>query len=199
MEKTPCMLLLVFCLHFFIVVADFNTLQLFLSFLLHSMCARSWFSTFLCFMSTQLFFLLKMTHFNLAWILHLIYSDEVWPLETLILFTYVNFLCLNLQDVQAINIVLDPGLAFGTGEHPSTQLCLLLLQSLIKGGEYFLDYGTGSGILAIAALKVFRSLLSICSKTFDFCWCGEPLTWNSYQLMKLNQASDTTCLLFFIG
>ncbi|CAA3024165.1 Hypothetical predicted protein [Olea europaea subsp. europaea] len=57
------------------------------------------------------------------------------------------------QDVQAINIVLDPGLAFGTGEHPSTKLCLLLLQSLIKGGEYFLDYGTGSGILAIAALK----------------------------------------------
>ncbi|XP_022846169.1 uncharacterized protein LOC111368894 [Olea europaea var. sylvestris] len=56
-------------------------------------------------------------------------------------------------DVQAINIVLDPGLAFGTGEHPSTKLCLLLLQSLIKGGEYFLDYGTGSGILAIAALK----------------------------------------------
>lgn len=56
-------------------------------------------------------------------------------------------------DVQAINIVLNPGLAFGTGEHPTTKLCLLLLQSLIKGGEYFLDYGTGSGILAIAALK----------------------------------------------
>ncbi|KAE8691869.1 hypothetical protein F3Y22_tig00110865pilonHSYRG00212 [Hibiscus syriacus] len=57
--------------------------------------------------------------------------------------------------VEAINIVLNPGLAFGTG--PTTRLCLLLLQGLIKGGEYFLDYGTGSGILTIAALKVIIS------------------------------------------
>lgn len=55
---------------------------------------------------------------------------------------------------EAVNIILNPGFAFGTGEHPTTKLCLLLLQSLIKGGEAFLDYGTGSGILAIAALKV---------------------------------------------
>ncbi|KAJ4911366.1 ribosomal protein L11 methyltransferase-related [Raphanus sativus] len=54
---------------------------------------------------------------------------------------------------EAVNIILNPGLAFGTGEHPTTKLCLLRLQSLIKGGEAFLDYGTGSGILAIAALK----------------------------------------------
>ncbi|CAN6842252.1 unnamed protein product [Brassica oleracea] len=54
---------------------------------------------------------------------------------------------------EGVNIILNPGLAFGTGEHPTTKLCLLLLQSLIKGGEAFLDYGTGSGILAIAALK----------------------------------------------
>ncbi|XP_073027449.1 uncharacterized protein [Primulina eburnea] len=53
----------------------------------------------------------------------------------------------------AINIILNPGLAFGTGEHPTTKLCLLLLHQSIKGGESFLDYGTGSGILAIAALK----------------------------------------------
>ncbi|XP_022749280.1 uncharacterized protein LOC111298843 isoform X2 [Durio zibethinus] len=61
-------------------------------------------------------------------------------------------------DVQATNIILNPGLAFGTGEHPTTRLCLLLLQRLIKGGEHFLDYGTGSGILAIAALKFGASL-----------------------------------------
>ncbi|CAN8301976.1 unnamed protein product [Cochlearia groenlandica] len=54
---------------------------------------------------------------------------------------------------KAVNIILNPGFAFGTGEHPTTKLCLLLLQSSIKGGEAFLDYGTGSGILAIAALK----------------------------------------------
>ncbi|KAL6314812.1 hypothetical protein AAG906_027163 [Vitis piasezkii] len=56
-------------------------------------------------------------------------------------------------DAHATNIILNPGFAFGTGEHPTTKLCLLLLHGLIKGGEHFLDYGTGSGILAIAALK----------------------------------------------
>ncbi|KAJ4841145.1 hypothetical protein Tsubulata_006445 [Turnera subulata] len=63
-------------------------------------------------------------------------------------------------DIHAINIILNPGLAFGTGEHPTTKLCLLLLRGLIKGGECFLDYGTGSGILAIAALK-FGAALSV--------------------------------------
>lgn len=56
-------------------------------------------------------------------------------------------------DLEATNIILNPGLAFGTGDHPTTKLCLLLLHEIIKGGESFLDYGTGSGILAIAALK----------------------------------------------
>lgn len=56
-------------------------------------------------------------------------------------------------DLQATNIILNPGLAFGTGDHPTTKLCLMLLYDVIKGGEVFLDYGTGSGILAIAALK----------------------------------------------
>lgn len=60
----------------------------------------------------------------------------------------------NPPDLQATNIILDPGLAFGTGEHPTTKLCLLLLHKLIKGGEHFLDYGTGSGVLGIAAAKM---------------------------------------------
>jgi ribosomal protein L11 methyltransferase len=54
----------------------------------------------------------------------------------------------------AINLVLDPGLAFGTGDHPSTRLCLQWLDRIIGGGETVLDYGCGSGILAIAALKL---------------------------------------------
>ncbi|PON81838.1 S-adenosyl-L-methionine-dependent methyltransferase [Trema orientale] len=64
-------------------------------------------------------------------------------------------------DVKATNIILNPGLAFGTGEHPTTKLCLLLLHGLLKGGELFLDYGTGSGILAIAALKFGASSVGI--------------------------------------
>jgi len=57
-------------------------------------------------------------------------------------------------DPQAINIVLDPGLAFGTGTHPTTRLCLRWLDSHISGGESVIDFGCGSGILAIAALKL---------------------------------------------
>ncbi|MGE5198663.1 MAG: 50S ribosomal protein L11 methyltransferase [Rhodospirillaceae bacterium] len=46
---------------------------------------------------------------------------------------------------------LDPGLAFGTGSHPTTRLCLEWLHETVRGGESVLDYGCGSGILAIAA------------------------------------------------
>ncbi len=54
----------------------------------------------------------------------------------------------------AINLRLDPGRAFGTGSHPTTLLCLRWLDRHIKGGESVLDYGCGSGILAIAAAKL---------------------------------------------
>ncbi|ARO86765.1 50S ribosomal protein L11 methyltransferase [Nitrosospira lacus] len=57
-------------------------------------------------------------------------------------------------DPAAINLALDPGLAFGTGSHPTTQLCLAWLDENLQGGEDLLDYGCGSGILAIAASKL---------------------------------------------
>jgi ribosomal protein L11 methyltransferase len=49
---------------------------------------------------------------------------------------------------------LDPGLAFGTGTHPTTALCLEWLDEAVRGGERVLDYGCGSGILALAALRL---------------------------------------------
>ena len=49
---------------------------------------------------------------------------------------------------------IDPGLAFGTGSHPTTQLVLAFLERHIRGGERVLDYGCGSGILAVAAAKL---------------------------------------------
>lgn len=61
-------------------------------------------------------------------------------------------------DPQATNIIINPGLAFGTGEHPTTKLCLLFLKEVIKGGEHVLDYGTGTGVLSIAALKMGAAL-----------------------------------------
>ncbi len=54
----------------------------------------------------------------------------------------------------ALNIILDPGLAFGTGSHPTTHLCLAWLADNVRPGVSVLDYGCGSGILAIAAKKL---------------------------------------------
>ncbi|MFC6332466.1 50S ribosomal protein L11 methyltransferase [Paenibacillus septentrionalis] len=51
-------------------------------------------------------------------------------------------------------IELDPGMAFGTGTHPTTSLCLKTLESVIQGGEEVIDVGTGSGVLAIGAMKL---------------------------------------------
>ena len=57
-------------------------------------------------------------------------------------------------DPEAITIVLDPGLAFGTGSHPTTRLCLKWLEANLADGVTVLDYGCGSGILAIAAARL---------------------------------------------
>jgi len=57
-------------------------------------------------------------------------------------------------DPAALNVTLDPGLAFGTGNHATTRLCLRWLARTVAGGESVLDYGCGSGILAIAAMKL---------------------------------------------
>ena len=57
-------------------------------------------------------------------------------------------------DPDAVNLLLDPGLAFGTGTHPTTALCLEWLDAHPPLGQVVIDYGCGSGILAIAALKL---------------------------------------------
>ena len=58
------------------------------------------------------------------------------------------------DDAEAIVVRLDPGLAFGTGTHPTTALCLQILESLPVAGRTVIDYGCGSGILGLAALKL---------------------------------------------
>lgn len=56
-----------------------------------------------------------------------------------------------------IPIVVDPGMAFGTGSHPTTQLCLATLEDRVRPGMRVADIGTGSGILGIAAVKLGAS------------------------------------------
>ncbi|MEW6998718.1 50S ribosomal protein L11 methyltransferase [Colwelliaceae bacterium BS250] len=61
---------------------------------------------------------------------------------------------LDIPEPDAVNVMLDPGLAFGTGTHPTTALCLTWLDSLDLTGKTVVDFGCGSGILSLAALKL---------------------------------------------
>ena len=59
-----------------------------------------------------------------------------------------------IPDPTAVNVMLDPGLAFGTGTHPTTALCMQWLDATIEPQQTVVDFGCGSGILGIAALKL---------------------------------------------
>jgi ribosomal protein L11 methyltransferase len=89
-------------------------------------------------------------------------EDKDWEREWMDNFHPMQFgkrlwICPSWRDVpdpSAVNVMLDPGLAFGTGTHPTTALCLAWLDSLDLNDKIVIDYGCGSGILAIAALKL---------------------------------------------
>jgi len=89
-------------------------------------------------------------------------EDKDWEREWMENFHPIQFgerlwVCpswLPIPDPEACNVVLDPGLAFGTGTHATTALCMLWLEQMDLTGKTVLDFGCGSGILAIAALKL---------------------------------------------
>ena len=91
-----------------------------------------------------------------------ILEDKDWVREWMDQFHPVQFgarlwICpswLTPPEPTAINVMLDPGLAFGTGTHATTALCLEWLDSAPLSGKLVIDYGCGSGILGIAALKL---------------------------------------------
>ena len=62
--------------------------------------------------------------------------------------------CWNPEANGRIPVILDPGLTFGTGAHPSTQMCMEFLEELVEPGMEVIDLGSGSGILSIAALRL---------------------------------------------
>ena len=97
-------------------------------------------------------------------------GDRVWEREWLVRFKPMQFgkrlwVCPTGHEVKAENAVvmdLDPGLAFGTGTHATTQMCLEWLDGHVKPGMRVLDFGSGSGILGIAALLLgAESVLAI--------------------------------------
>lgn len=89
-------------------------------------------------------------------------ADQDWERVCLEHFKPIQFskrlwVCPSWQtppDKEAVNVILDPGLAFGTGSHPTTALCLEWLEPHIHDKSIVIDYGCGSGILGLAALKL---------------------------------------------
>lgn len=92
-------------------------------------------------------------------------ADQDWERSCLVDFKPLSFgkhlwICpswLTPPDPSAVTVILDPGLAFGTGTHAATALCLEWLEANIQSGETAIDYGCGSGILGLAALKLGAS------------------------------------------
>lgn len=95
-------------------------------------------------------------------------EDEVWERTFLDRYKPIKFgdglwICPSWRqppEADACNITLDPGLAFGTGSHPTTALCLEFLDQHPPQAKTVVDYGCGSGILAIAAFKLGASRVS---------------------------------------
>ena len=89
-------------------------------------------------------------------------EDKDWEREWMDNFHPMQFgerlwICPSWRDVpdpNAVNVMLDPGLAFGTGTHPTTALCLRWLDGIDMTDKTVVDFGCGSGILALAALKL---------------------------------------------
>ena len=89
-------------------------------------------------------------------------EDKDWEREWMVNFHPMKFgkrlwICPSwkpVPDENAVNVMLDPGLAFGTGTHPTTALCLAWLDGQDLQDKVVIDFGCGSGILAIAALKL---------------------------------------------
>ena len=99
---------------------------------------------------------------------------------------------LEAEEDGATTIVLDPGMAFGTGSHPTTRQCLEALSALRLGGARVLDVGTGSGILAIAAAKRgAREVVAVDTDIVAVRAAGENATLNGAEvLVALGSAAD---------
>ena len=89
-----------------------------------------------------------------------VWMDQFHPLS----FANKLWICpswLPVPDPSAVNVILDPGMAFGTGTHPTTALMLDWLDRCALAGKTVIDYGCGSGILAIAAAKLGAQVIAV--------------------------------------
>lgn len=96
-------------------------------------------------------------------------------------------------DPKALNLLLDPGLAFGTGTHPSTAMCLKTLANEDLVGQHLVDYGCGSGILGIAAMKLgAKTLLAVDNDPQALTATHDNAVRNDVTLASLTLASPET-------
>ncbi|MCR8645699.1 50S ribosomal protein L11 methyltransferase [Paenibacillus sp. N1-5-1-14] len=90
-----------------------------------------------------------------------------------------------------IILELDPGMAFGTGTHATTSLCLKALEQVLKGGEDVIDVGTGSGVLSIAAVKLgARQVLAVDLDPVAVTIAGENTAQNQLEAQITTKVSD---------
>ena len=94
------------------------------------------------------------------------------------------------EEPDAVTLVLDPGLAFGTGRHPTTSLCLTYLEQASLADKTIIDYGCGSGILALAALKLGAH------KAFAVDIDAQALT-STHNNAQNNNIPDNSCVVGF--
>ena len=106
------------------------------------------------------------------------YQESVEPLEIGRFYIHPSW---EEPKADKVNIAIDPALAFGTGHHPTTATCLEAIDRYVEAGDLVCDVGCGSGILAIAAMK----LGAVC----DACDTDEASILNAQENAKLNGVS----------
>ncbi len=136
-------------------------------------------------------------------------EDKDWEREWMENFHPMRFgerlwICPSWRDVpdpNAVNVMLDPGLAFGTGTHPTTSLCLTWLDGLDLNGKTVIDFGCGSGILAIAALKLVQrrplALISILRRFRPAATMPSAIGWRTVCLFICRISNRKTCRLMW--
>ena len=121
-------------------------------------------------------------------------EDKDWEREWMDNFHPIKFgtrlwVCPSWRDIPdptAVNVMLDPGLAFGTGTHPTTALCMQWLDATIEPQQTVVDFGCGSGILGIAALKLELAGLSVLTLIHKPLWRLKRMQSVIVLLDKLN-------------
>ncbi len=137
------------------------------------------------------------------------YKESIQPIEIGNFYIRPNW---HQKRDDKIDIIIDPALAFGSGHHETTSSCIKVIDSLIKGGESFLDVGCGSGILSIAASKK-GAIVDICdsdklalksakvnfssnSADYNRAWVGSAnSTDKKYDIVMANIIADVILII----